>query len=82
MKTFVKDKLQVKIFENRMLMGESAAKDISAKIKELLAEKKEINMVFAAAPSQNDVLKALVDDKTIEWSRINAYHMDEIYRAE
>lgn len=77
MKTFVKDKLQVKIFENRTLMGESAAKDISAKIKELLAEKKEINMVFAAAPSQNDVLKALVDDKTIEWSRINAYHMDE-----
>ena len=77
MKTFVKDKLQVKIFENRTLMGVSAAKDISAKIKELLAEKKEINMVFAAAPSQNDVLKALVDDKTIEWSRINAYHMDE-----
>ncbi len=58
-------------------MGESAAKDISAKIKELLAEKKEINMVFAAAPSQNDVLKALVADKTIEWNRINAYHMDE-----
>ena len=77
MKTFVKDKLQVEIFENRTLMGESAAKDISAKIKELLAEKKEINMVFAAAPSQNDVLKALVDDKTIEWNRINAYHMDE-----
>ncbi len=77
MKTFVKDKLQVEIFENRTLMGESAAKDISAKIKELLAEKKEINMVFAAAPSQNDVLKALVADKTIEWSRINAYHMDE-----
>lgn len=50
MKTFVKDKLQVEIFENRTLMGESAAKDISAKIKELLAEKKEINMVFAAAP--------------------------------
>ena len=33
MKTFVKDKLQVEIFENRTLMGESAAKDISAKIK-------------------------------------------------
>ena len=77
MKTFVKDKLQVEIFENRTLMGESAAKDISAKTKELLAEKKEINMVFAAAPSQNDVLKAMVADKTIEWSRINAYHMDE-----
>ena len=77
MKTFVKDKLQVEIFENRTLMGEAAAKDISAKIKELLAEKQEINMIFAAAPSQNDVLKALVEDKTIEWNRVNAYHMDE-----
>ena len=63
MKTFVKDKLEVEIFENRTLMGEAAAKDISAKIKELLAEKQEINMIFAAAPSQNDVLKALVEDE-------------------
>ena len=31
MKTFVKDKLEVEIFENRTLMGEAAAKDISAK---------------------------------------------------
>ena len=77
MKTFIKDKLQVEIFENRTLMGEAAAKDISAKIKELLSEKREINMIFAAAPSQNDVLKALVEDKTIAWNRVNAYHMDE-----
>lgn len=77
MKTFKKDELTVKIFENRTLMGEAAANDISAKIKELLAEKPEINMIFAAAPSQSDVLKALVEDKTIEWSRVNAYHMDE-----
>ena len=34
-------------------------------------------MIFAAAPSQNDVLKALVEDKEIEWNRVNAYHMDE-----
>ena len=77
MKTFVKDKLQVEIFENRTLMGEAAAKDISAKIKELLSKKQGINMIFAAAPSQNDVLKALVEDETIEWDRVNAYHMDE-----
>ena len=61
MKTIFKDKLEVEIFENRTLMGEAAAKDISAKIKELLSKKQEINMIFAAAPSQNDVLKALED---------------------
>lgn len=77
MKSYKKDKLLVEIFENRTLMGEAAAKDISAEIAKKLKEKKEINMIFAAAPSQNDVLKALVEDKSIEWNRINAFHMDE-----
>ena len=77
MRTFQKDKLTVEIYENRTLMGEAAAKDIKAKIAELLAGKQEINMIFAAAPSQNDVLKSLVEDKEIEWNRVNAYHMDE-----
>ena len=65
MREFMKDELTVRAFENRTLMGEAAARDISAKIKELLATKETINMIFAAAPSQNDVLKALVDDKSI-----------------
>ena len=77
MKTFNKDNLVVEIYENRTLMGEAAARDIKAKISELLSQKQEINMIFAAAPSQNDVLKSLVEDKAIEWNRVNAYHMDE-----
>ena len=77
MRTFQKDMLKVEIYENRTLMGEAAARDIKAKIAELLSVKAEINMIFAAAPSQNDVLKALVEDTSIEWNRVNAYHMDE-----
>ena len=77
MKNYKVDKLTVEIYESRALMGEVAARDIKAKIAELLMQKKEINMIFAAAPSQNDVLKSLVEDKEIEWSRVNAYHMDE-----
>ncbi len=77
MKTFKQDQLTVEIYENRTKMGEAAARDIKAKIAELLKDKAEINMIFAAAPSQNDVLQSLVDDKEIEWNRVNAYHMDE-----
>ena len=77
MKTMKVDKLQVEIYENRTLMGEAAAKAIKSKIAELLSTKPQINMIFAAAPSQNDVLKALVEDSSIEWNRVNAYHMDE-----
>ena len=77
MRTLKKDNLTVEIYENRTLMGEAAARDIKAKMVELLSQKAEINMIFAAAPSQNDVLKSLVEDKEIEWNRVNAYHMDE-----
>lgn len=71
------DDLSVEIYENRALMGEAAAKDIREKIIELLKVKEQINIIFAAAPSQNDVLASLVADSEIEWERINAFHMDE-----
>lgn len=77
MKQLVKDELTLKIYDTREEMGKMAAKDISACIQKLLKEKDEINMIFAAAPSQNEVLAALVEDPAIEWNRINAFHMDE-----
>lgn len=51
-----KDKLDVKIFETRDEMGKAAADDIAKCIKRCLESKAEINMIFAAAPSQNDML--------------------------
>lgn len=77
LKTFCADRLQVNIYENRSEMGKAAAADIAAAIKRVLAEKEVCNMIFAAAPSQNEVLASLVADKTIDFTRINAFHMDE-----
>lgn len=77
MKTFIKDKLTVEIFETRKQMGEKAANDIAKKFNELIDIKGEINVIWAAAPSQNDVLKALTLNKDIKWNKINAFHMDE-----
>jgi glucosamine-6-phosphate deaminase len=58
-------------------MGEAAAADIAACIKKLLVEKDEIYMIFAAAPSQNEMLEALVSDPEVQWNRVHALHMDE-----
>ena len=73
---FTKDKLAVKVFENRKLMGKAAATDVADCIEQMLSEKKEINMIFAAAPSQNEFLEELAESG-VEWERINAFHMDE-----
>lgn len=71
------DNLTVKILDSRAKMGKCAAEDIHAKINELLEKKSEINMIFAAAPSQNEALESLLSFKDIDWDRINAFHMDE-----
>ncbi len=77
MRIIKKDLLSVKIFETRADMGMSAAMDVKACILSLLKTKETLNMIFAAAPSQNEVLASLVADPDIPWNRINAFHMDE-----
>ena len=77
MKQFYSDSLSVQIYDSRLEMGNAAGADIKAAILELLAEKETINMIFAAAPSQNEVLASLANDKEIPWNRVHAFHMDE-----
>ena len=76
MKEFKKDNLTVKVFENRTLMGEAVATAVSEKINELLSKQEFVNIIFGAAPSQNDFFSALIQ-KNIAWNKINAFHMDE-----
>lgn len=77
MKTFQKDFLTVCCYDSRAEMGRAAAADVAAKIRELLAEKETIRMIFAAAPSQNEFLAALASDPTVDFTKIDAFHMDE-----
>ena len=77
MKELSFDLLRVEIFDTRGEMGAAAARDIAAAIRQVLAERDCCNMIFAAAPSQNEVLAALAADKTVDFTRIRAFHMDE-----
>ena len=77
MKTFNKDNLKINIYSSRDEMGKAAAADVKAAILRALEGKEMINMIFAAAPSQNEVLENLAHDTEIPWGRVNAFHMDE-----
>ena len=77
MYSFKIDDLEIKKYESRDDMGRAAASDIAKCIKALLEKQPVVNMIFAAAPSQNEMLKYLCDEKGIDWKRINAFHMDE-----
>lgn len=77
LKTFYKDKLEVQVLQNRSALGQTAARAVSERISALLLDKPMVNIIFAAAPSQNEFLNALVEDNDVEWKRVNAFHMDE-----
>lgn len=68
--------MRVTIYADRTQMGAAAAMAAARLIDELLKAQPIVNMIFAAAPSQNEFLAAL-SKQPIEWSRINAFHMDE-----
>jgi glucosamine-6-phosphate deaminase len=68
--------ISVNIFADRAQMGAAAARTTADLIRHLLVSQPVVNMIFAAAPSQNEFLAAL-SEQPIEWPRINAFHMDE-----
>ncbi|MCX6170284.1 MAG: glucosamine-6-phosphate deaminase [Ignavibacteriales bacterium] len=77
LRSFTAEKLNAVVAENRTALGKLSAQHVSRLINDLLLRKEEIRIVFAAAPSQNEFLKELCNDKLIDWSKIVAFHMDE-----
>ncbi|MCB9059023.1 MAG: glucosamine-6-phosphate deaminase [Calditrichae bacterium] len=71
------DKLNVNIYPDRKTLGKEAAISVAGKIRDLLSIKDEIRMIFAAAPSQNEVLEELINMDGIDWTKITGFHMDE-----
>lgn len=74
---FFVSELTVKEYSTREDMGRNAAIDVAARIRKLAGEKGEVNMIFAAAPSQNELLGELTRIEGICWDKVNAFHMDE-----
>lgn len=77
MKTIISGKLTTYVYRTRTEMGKAAGTAAGEKLKELLAVKDEVNVIFAAAPSQNEMLEALTSFPGIDWTRVNGFHMDE-----
>lgn len=72
-------KTKVVLCEDEKDLGRKAAGDVANKIRELLALRDEIRMVFAAGESQMTFLDALAVEKNIEWQRTVCFNMDDFY---
>lgn len=69
--------LKVEIYPSRAQMGKFAAMEAARHIQEVLSTRPVCNIIFAAAPSQNELLREIRTAAGIDWTRVNAFHMDE-----
>lgn len=76
LKTIQTDKLVTNVYSDRRAMGAAAAKHAASIIRKLLQDKETVNVIFAAAPSQNEMLENFLKED-LDFTRINAFHMDE-----
>jgi len=69
--------MKVTIAPDREALGRAAATQIASLLRERLAGQDPVRVIFAAAPSQSETLAHLVATPDLDWSRIEAFHMDE-----
>jgi glucosamine-6-phosphate deaminase len=75
------DNLRVYVYPERDAMGHAAAHALVQKKRQVFERRGRLTCVYAAAPSQDDVLDYLVRDKTAPWEAEGAIlHMDEYLR--
>lgn len=70
-------KMTVAVYTTRDDMGKAVAADCAAAARKLLAEKDEVNILFPCAFSHIDFFKYFFVQEGIDWSRMNAFVMDE-----
>ena len=75
-KKIITEELETNIYQTRAEMGVAAAEATADAIRKVLEEKPFANVIFAAAPSQSEMLEALLAQK-LDFTKINAFHMDE-----
>jgi glucosamine-6-phosphate deaminase len=67
----------VKVFQDRVALGLAAAGQAAAAIRRAIAERGNARIIAATAASQLEFLDALTKAPEIDWSRVEAFHLDE-----
>ena len=71
------ESLPVTIYNGNREVGQAAAADAAAYLKQVLNERGHANVILATGNSQLTFLETLRQAQGIDWSKINFFHMDE-----
>jgi glucosamine-6-phosphate deaminase len=69
--------MQLKVFTDRAVLGQAAAEQAALAIRRAIAELGNARIIAATAASQLEFLEALTKAPGIDWSKVEAFHLDE-----
>jgi len=67
----------LRMFKDRVTLGQAAAQQAVAAIRRAIAERGHARIIAATAASQLEFLDALTKAPGIDWSKVEAFHLDE-----
>lgn len=72
-----RDRLRALVLPDRATMAAVSAAYAADRLRALLAQQERVRVIFAAAASQAEMLDDLATADGIDWSRVDAFHLDE-----
>jgi glucosamine-6-phosphate deaminase len=67
----------LKLFDDKVSLGRAAARQAAATIRNAIAQNGQARIVAATGAAQFEFLAALTATPHIEWSKVEAFHLDE-----
>lgn len=77
MTEIVRDRLRTVVLPDPARMGVAAAEYAADRLRGILATQPRARVIFAAAASQAEFLASFATIEGIDWSRVDAFHLDE-----
>lgn len=67
----------IRVFNDKLTLGQAAAQQAASAIRRAIAERGQARIIAATAASQLEFLHALTTTPGIDWSKVEAFHLDE-----
>ena len=69
--------IHTRVMDDKAAVGQSAATCGSDAIRTAIEQRGRANIILATGASQFETIAALVEDRSIDWGRVTAFHLDE-----
>jgi glucosamine-6-phosphate deaminase len=76
-RSFKAELLDVSVYNDDVSLGRAAADYVTGELAAAVRENGSVNLILATGASQFEFLEAFKNDRSVDWSKITVFHLDE-----